>query len=152
MDTQSLLSLIDTFYTPGFDLRAAIARFGDGSPPEELRPNQMKLSSGDPEIAIPWIETLDAVAPETEPFLAGLVLELAEPAAIDFAALEERFGPSREMPRLKPDQLRPFQVMVKGLPLEGYVVLDVVKGDEDKAVRGVKRVILRRFPPPQKAA
>ena len=84
-------------------------------------------------------------------FLAGLVLELAEPAAIDFAAIEERFGPSREMPRLKPDQLRPFQVIVKDLPLEGYVVLDVVKGDEDKAVRGVKRVILRRFPPPQKA-
>lgn len=145
MDTASLLSLIDVFYEPSFALATAVARFTDGTPPEELRPHQLKVHPGDPSITAVWLETVDPIAPSTEPYLAGVVLDFAEPAVIALATLAERFGPAREVPRLKPDHPRPYQFLVKGTPLEGYVTLSVKLGDEEVEPKHVERVILRRF-------
>lgn len=151
MDTQSILSLIDTFYAPGFDLAAALAHFGDGAPPMRLRPYQLKLGSNDPEIAAIFLETLDPITPSQEPFLAGVVLKLAEPARIRFATLAERLGPPREMPRLKPHDPVPYQFAVRRTPFEGYLTLEVVNLEEADP-RQVVRVILRRLAPGSNAA
>ncbi len=145
MDTASLLSLIDAFYEPGFDLDKAVARFTDGTAPEELRPHQLKVHPNDATIAAVWLETVDPIAPSKEPYLAGVVIDFAEPALLELVTLAERFGLAREVPRLKPDHPRPYQFLVKGTPLEGYVTLSVKLGDEEAEPKRVERAILRRF-------
>lgn len=148
MDIASLLALTATFYDPSFDVAAAKARLGDGTEPVELRPFQLKLAPANAsEIEAIWLETVAPVPPREEPFLAGVVIDRLEPALVAFQPLVDRFGPPRELPRLKPHSPRSYQFQVKDTPIEGYLLLSVQLGDEEAEPKRVVRIVLRRVPP-----
>ncbi len=148
MDTASLLALTATFYDVAFDVDEAKVRFGDGTEPLQLRPFQLKLASPDPEVEAVWLESVDPVSLQEEPFLTGVIIDRKSPVIVAFPPLVERFGPPREVPRLKPYDPRNYQFAVKGTPIEGYLMLSVELGDDDDVPdKHVVRITLRRIPP-----
>ncbi len=148
MDIASLLALTATFYDSSFDVAAAEAQLGDGTEPVEIRPFQLKLAPANPaEVEAVWLETVAPVSPHEEPSLTGVVIDRAEPALVAFQPLVERFGPARELPRLKPHDPRSYQFLVKDTPIEGYLLLSVRLGDEEAEPKRVVRIVLRRVPP-----
>ena len=144
MNESELFALVELFCQRSFDL--GMARRTLGAPVESSLPDRVTLTPIDPRFRHVDVELLQpAVGPGTA-FVAGLVIELREPAVLHFDQLTRRFGPPTMMPRLKPHQDVPYRFMLKGADYEGYMLLNVPVGSDGDA-RHVRSVIIRRFPP-----
>lgn len=146
VDDRAIFELIGTFFGAAFRLHDATRLFGADGTTVALSSFQLQIQPADPALGEVVIETDDPVPPDEEPFAAGVVVKLARPLSLRFAPYVARFGPVDERPQLKPDDDRICQLLIRGLPYEGYLAFFVDPRREDDEVQLVHGITLRRFP------
>lgn len=99
------------------DMERYLGSVVDDSNPEHVR---LKSRLEDlAELTISWDQKIDPV------FVHTIYATYEKPVKLDTAMLQKEFGDANELPRLKPDQPRPFMIELKGKRYSGNLLLNV---------------------------
>lgn len=134
-------SLFTDFFTSDFTWHRAYALLGE--PADDQRHGYLVILKP---TADSNIRSCELENNEDTGFLEGIRVDFQRPVGVDFAALSERFGPARQVPRLHPQQPVPHQFTMAGPDYWGYAMFSTRTSKPD-GTEPVSGFIVRRFPP-----
>ena len=137
---QSLVEMTLAFMEPGFSRADAERMLGPVTQGEE--PGTLTIDPRESYLTRALVEVAES---DDGPLLTMLFMQYEDPFEVDTSVLESRFGTSRELPRLKPDQPTPLVFDVETDRFAGMLMLHVDRSSPGP-VRNASAIRLTRLP------